>query len=325
MIESAMRRRRFLQTSLAATACLAGRLPLFAGSIDAAARVPFCFSLYGMRSLKLSEALAACASIGYDGVELDCNAGEAGDPARLSAADRRDVRKQLAEHNLALPGLMDNLTLVTEPPKHRANLDRLKALGELGHALSPDKPPVIETVLGGRPAMWDELKDRMATALEDWARAGEAAETVIAIKAHVGGALHTPQDAGWLLDRVDNRWIRLNYDFSHFQLYGFDLKESLELLLDRTVFIHVKDTQGKAGDFRFLLPGEGDIDYAAYFKLLKEHNYQGALCVEVSGQIHKQPDYEPLAAAKRSYENLAPNLDRADVRGARAQRRSSGD
>jgi inosose dehydratase len=279
------------------------------------AKVDYCFSLYGMRSLKLADALKVCAEIGYDGVEIDSGRGQSGDPARLSADDRRAVRKQLQDLGLSLPGLMENLSLLTSEKQHQQNLDRLKAVGELGHDLSPDAPPIIETILGSRPDRWEQEKEKMATVLGDWAKAAEAAKTVIAIKAHVGGALHTPEGAKWLLDRVDNRWIRLNYDFSHFQLRDFDLQKSLAMLIDRTVFIHVKDNKGRLGGFRFLLPGEGDIDYASYFQMLKDSGYRGAVCVEVSGQIFGKPGYDPVAAARTSYNNLAPLLAKAKLRG----------
>lgn len=279
------------------------------------ARVDFCFSLYGMRSLKFDDALKTCAEIGYDGVELDCGRGQGGDPNKLSAAARRDMRKRLEDLELALPALMENLPLLGSGEHRRQNRDRLKAVAQLGHELSPDAVPVIETVLGGRPNQWENVKEQMAAALEEWAKTAEAARTIIAVKAHIGGALHTPQGAKWLLERVDSRWIRLNYDFGHFQLREFDLEESLKLLLDKTVFIHVKDNKGRLGDFRFLLPGEGDVDYVSYFRLLKAAGYRGAVCVEVSGQIHRQSGYDPHAAAKTSYANLAPLLAKAKLRG----------
>ena len=321
MREQQTSRRRFLQSAAAGSAALcAGGLSL-PGPVAAneskpePAKVGISFSLYGMRSLKLAEAMKACSDIGCDGVELDSGRGQSGDPEKLSAGDRRDVRKQFQDVGLNLPCLMENMPLLTTDARHRQNLDRLKAVGELGHDLSPAAPPIIETILGSRPDRWEKEKDKMAATLEDWAKAAEASKTVIAFKAHVGGALHTPEGAKWLVDRVDNRWIRLNYDFSHFQLRDFDLEKSLSLLIDKTVFIHVKDNKGRLGNFRFLLPGEGDIDYVTYFRLLKQARYRGSVCVEVSGQIHGKPGYDPVAAARTSYVNLAPLLAKAKLRG----------
>ena len=147
------------------------------------------------------------------------------------------------------------------------------------------------------------MKTRMIDRLADWARAGQAAETVIAVKSHVSGALHRPEDAKWLVDQVNSPWIRLVYDYSHFQLRNFDLAQSLKMLLSDTVFIHVKDARGTAQSVEFLLPGEGTIDYIAYFQTLKAAAYRGPVVVEVSGQIHGRPGYDPREAARKSYAN----------------------
>ncbi len=269
------------------------------------ALVDFGFSLYGTRSLKTADALKTCADIGYDSVELVSTKGWPCDPTSLSKMKRRDIRKQLRDNGLQLPSLMENVHVVGTAATMRANIDRLKRAGELGHALSPKAPPVIETVLGGRSAQWDALKAKFVAGLKEWAKVAEQERTVIAIKAHVGGALYTPHDAKWLVDEVGSPWIRLTYDFSHFQLNGFDLTKSLQTMVGDTVFIHVKDKTGDAKKFRFLLPGEGDIDYEKYFTLLKKNRYRGSVMVEVSSQIHKKPGYDAVKAAKTGYKNLA--------------------
>ena len=279
-------------------------------------KVCFGFSLYGMRSLKVLDAIRACAKIGYDCVELVASEGWPCDPAQLTKRSRRDIRNQLRD-GLALPSLMENLHVVASRQQHTKNLDRLKAACELGHDLALEKPPLIETILGSRPADWENIKGKMVDGLKDWARVAEQGKTIIAIKAHVGGALHTPEGAKWLVHEVDSPWIKLTYDYSHFQLRNYSLEKSLTTMSSDTVFIHVKDARGRVGNFRFLLPGDGNIDYAAYFKLLRRCNYKGAVVVEVSGQIHGKPGYKPIEAAKHSYTNLAPTLTKAGLRNSK--------
>ncbi len=45
----------------------------------------------------------------------------------------------------------------------------------------------------------------------------------------------------------------------------------------------------------------GTIDYRAYFQLVAQSNYSGDVVVEVSGQLHSRPDYDAVAACKKSY------------------------
>ncbi len=289
---------------------------LFAHEPDESLSIGLGFSLYGMRSLEIGDALKTCAEIGYDCVELPVQAGWPGDSMRLSPDDRARIREQLSEHKLRLSALMENLHAAVADEQHRSNLQRLKAAGRLAHDLSPDKPPVIETILGGRPTEWDKIKEEMAKRLKDWAKVAEETKSTIAIKAHVGGAMHRPEHPVWLMQQVDSPHVRCAYDYSHFELRGIDMAESVKTLVPHSVFIHVKDSRGDADNVQFLLPGEGEIDYVKLLKLIAAAKYRGDVVVEVSGQIHGKPDYKPVAAAKRCYENLAPAFRAAGVRRA---------
>ena len=305
-------RRHFLQATAAATGLLA-----LGATVNAAppARIGFGFSLYGMRSLKVSEALKVCADIGFSGVELACLKDWPCDAAALSKVDRATIRSQLEDLALELPSLMENLGLVVSETQHQTNLGRLNAVCELAHDLTPNKPPLIETVLGGKPSEWDAQRDKMVVALRDWEKLASAHKTVIAIKAHISGALHTPQDATWLVRQINSPWIRLVYDFSHFQRQKLDLKDTLTAMIGDTVFVHIKDNLTIDGKTEFALPGDaGDIDYFEYLTLLKSGGYRGAFVVEVSAQVSGKPGYDPVAAAKRCYANIQPAFIKAGLR-----------
>lgn len=312
IVSPAISRREFLQFTTAS----AGLAVLGAKAFAVPpARIGFGFSLYGMRSLKVAEALKVCADIGYSGVELACLKDWPCDAAVLTKADRATLRSQLNDLALDLPGLMENLGLAVPEAQHQANLERLKAVCELAHDLAPDEPPLIETVLGGKPTEWEQLRDKMVVALKDWERVASSHKTVVAIKAHLSGALHTPQDAKWLVQQIDSPWIRLVYDYSHFQRQKLDLNESLAAMIRETVFVHIKDNITTDGKTEFALPGDArDIDYVEYLTLLRTNGYRGAVVVEVSAQVSGKPGYDPLAAAKRCYANIQPAFIKAGLR-----------
>lgn len=282
----------------------------FLGANAAETPIPLGFSLYGMKSLGLAEAIKACAAIGYDGVELALMPGYSSEPKLLAAADRKELRTRLSDAGLKLQGLMENLAEPAGDAEHTKNLDRLKAAAELGHALSPNAPPPIETILGGKPADWDKVKDRLAERLGNWAAVAKDAKTTIAVKPHMANALHLPEQAAWLLKQVNSPRLRLAFDYSHFVLRGIELAAAVKLLVPLSAFIHVKDAAGTPEKFEFLLPGERGIDYPAYLKLLREAKYGGPVVVEVSGMISNKAGYDPVAAAMTSYSNIAAAFGR---------------
>lgn len=274
----------------------------------------FGFSLYGMKSLPVARALKTCADIGYSGVELACMKDWPCDPAALSQGERRTLRRTLEMLALDLPSLMENLGLVVPAAQHQVNLERLRLATDLARDLGGDEPPVIETVLGGKPEQWDDLKRQMVDALGDWERIAAKAGVVVAIKPHAFGALHDPDDCAWLLRQVNSRWIKTVFDYSHYQRQGLALRECLKPLLVDTVFVHVKDNVTVGDKPEFALPGDGSTDYVSYLKLLRDGGYRGAVVVEVSAQVSSKPAYDPVAAAERCYEKLHPAFEQAGAR-----------
>ncbi|MEQ1824536.1 MAG: sugar phosphate isomerase/epimerase family protein [Pirellula sp.] len=269
------------------------------------------FSQYGMKTLPLDAALKVCAEIGYKHVELSLNAGYDTEPTAFSSESRKVAASMLKELKLGLPCLMVMMSLVADDKSHTQALELIAAASQLGRDLVPDQPPILETILGGSPGKWDQQKAGMADRLNDWVAAAEKAKTVIAIKAHANSAVNSPDRLLWLLDQVKSPAIQVAYDYSHFEMQGIDMEESMRLLLPRTRFIHVKDSQGDAAKFQFLLPGEGRTDYVKYFTLLRQHGYSGPVCVEVSGQVFNKPNYDPVAAAKQCYTTLSAAMKKA--------------
>jgi inosose dehydratase len=261
-----------------------------------------------MKTLSLSIALKTCAEIGYANVEFALNAGYPTEPKVFTAEARQAAAQQLSMLKLDLPCLMVNMSLTADDKAHAQALQTIRDTAQLARDLNAARPAIIETVLGGKPATWGQQKSGMAERLQSWAETAEKAKTTIAIKAHVGSAVNSPERLLWLLEQVKSPVIQVAYDYSHFELQGIDMEESMKLLLPRTKFIHVKDSVGEPGKFQFLLPGEGRTDYVKYFTALKQHGYHAPVVVEVSGQIFNKPGYEPIAAAKKCYTALAGAL-----------------
>lgn len=304
----ALTRRRFLARTAATLAVMSP-----AHGQDARPVMPFAYSLYGMRSLTLDNALDACAKIGYDAVELALMPGYHAEPKRLGKDERRRLRDRLRTLRLGLAGLMENLPLHGDAQTHRDHLTRLQAALELARDLAPDGPPILETILGGGVNDWDKLRRTFADRLGEWARVAERFKTVVAVKPHRGNAMNRPEHALWLMEQVKSPWIQLAYDYSHFQHRDLTIADTVKALARHIRFVHIKDTRLIEKRATFVLPGDGGVDYPALLRALADNGYRGPICVEVSGQVSSQKDYDPLAAARRAYANVAPAYAKANV------------
>ncbi len=298
-----MKRRGFLASSAAACISAAAAKVCDSGQL-AKGRSRLGFSLYGMRALPIPQALELCASIGYRSVEIPAMADWPGAPERLSDESTSIVRKRLDELELRLSAIMENLTLVANEDVHRANLGRIGRACELSRKLSPNEPAIVETVMGGAPKQWEPTRNAMVERLGQWAEAAKNSGGILAIKAHVSGSAHLPEHVRWLLDQVNQPNLKAVFDYSHFQLRGVDMKAAWKLLESSVVFVHIKDSVGDLDKFRFVLPGQGTIQYPELFRLIGDSATATDIVVEVSGQIHSQPSYDPEAAARLSYANI---------------------
>ena len=299
-------RRRFVQLTASTLAWSNGTLSR--GATSAPLRLGF--SLYGMKSLPLDRALAECARLGYRTAELAVMAGFPADPARLGGAERAVIVRAVRASGLPVVSLLVNLSLAGPDREQATHLGTLRRCADLARELDPRNPPVLQTVLGGKPADWPAQRETMATRLRAWSQAAQECGVTVAVKAHALQAVDTPDKLTSLVNAAGGPapGLALAYDFSHFALAGLGLAESFLPLAPHVRHVHVKDARREGRDVRFLLPGEGSADYRAQFRLLREHGYQGPLIVEVSSQIFSRPGYDPIVAAERSYAALAPAL-----------------
>ncbi len=282
-------------------------LSLTAGAVGAAAAksVGLSFGTYGLWMLSLDDALELVARTGYDGVEIALMSGWPTEPRLLSKSARSRLRQRLSDLGLQVPAVLETLRAMDPAQSHDDNLDRIREAIDLGAELSPGRPPILETVLGRKPHEWETVKHGMVDEIGDWVRLAADRNTLICFKPHAGNAVNSVERSLWLVEQVGSPYFRCTYDYSHLWLQGLDLVRSLEDLLPVSPYIHLKDAEGVLGEHRYLLPGEGGTDYVELFRQLQKHNYGGFATVEVSSQIHRQLDYEPVAAAQLCYERMS--------------------
>jgi sugar phosphate isomerase/epimerase len=293
-------------TRRTALAALAGA----AGGFATTSAIRLYIGNYGMQSMSVDRALATIREIGYDGAELCCMPDWPSDPKKLDAAARRRIR----EFGLPIPSLIEAFNLLAPEAALAATPDRIRAAASLAHDLAPNNPPLLQTVLGGRPGDFENVRQTMASRLGEWARVAQENHIRLAVKAHAGSACDTPDKLLWLVDRVSNPALAIIYDYGHFEFAGLGIEQTMNAMLPRTAFITVKDSKRVDGKPQFLLPGDGSIDYTRYFTKVKQLGWKGWVLVEVTRQLQTLPGFDPVEAARHSYANLAPVLKNLGLR-----------
>ena len=273
------------------------------------------YSTWGMPTVPIDLAVAHCASLGFDGLELTVIPGWVTDAAGLDAGERRRIRRLYDDHRLALCGLSGNTPLLaTDRDEHAADMARFRRYLDLAAELQhPGERLAVSTTSGGTPEDWDAAKDRLADRFAHLAKHAQVAGVVVAMEPHVGAALHRPEQAIWHLEQVASPALSIHFDVSHFNVQGLDMDEVVATLAPRSAHTHVKDERGHAPNHEFLIPGEGEMDYVRYLRAMFRAGYAGHIVVEISLMVQRRPTYDPLAAAAQSYAVLSAAFCQAGI------------
>lgn len=275
----------------------------------------FSYSTWGMPKVPIDVAVAHCAQLGFDGLELTVIPGWSTDAATLTPAERRRIRALYDQHNLELCGVTGNTALLAaDPAEHAANMDRLRSYLDLTAELQrPGEHLAISTTSSGKKGDWEAVKGRLVDVFGGLAEDARQRGVIIGMEPHVGSALHAPEQVVWLLEQIDLPGLRVHFDISHFNVQGMDMEAVIAQIAPHSVHTHIKDESGCEPDYAFLIPGEGECDYVRYLRAMERAGYDGHITVEISIMVQRRPDYDALAAAEQSYQVVARAFEEAGV------------
>ena len=261
------------------------------------------YSTWGMPTVPVDEQIRSLARIGFDSIELTVIPGWSTELDTLDAGERRRIRALLDETRLRVAAIAGHRSmLATDPIEHAENLRRLHgAIDFAVDVAGPEGPAPLDTTPGATPAEWEMVKNRLVDETGSLCDHAATRGVVVAMEAHVGASVDTPEKVLWLIEQVGRSNLKAAFDISHFNVQGIPIEHSVELLAPVSCFTHIKDERGRAPKHDFLIPGEGEFDYVRYLRAMDAAGYTEDICVEISIMVQRRPNYDPIAAAEQSY------------------------
>jgi len=112
------------------------------------------------------------------------------------------------------------------------------------------------------------------------------------------GASIRPQAISDLVKAVDSEYFGWCYDTGHANAFGINwsVLEDVEIL---PLSLHIQDNHGKGDEH--LLPGDGNIDWEDFMRVLKRSGYKGEFVLEAHRQCIALPDEERDGLLKDLY------------------------
>ncbi|MDE2889175.1 MAG: sugar phosphate isomerase/epimerase [Gemmatimonadota bacterium] len=211
--------------------------------------------LYGGHDLEV--AMERIQAAGYRAIELCCIPGMA---PHLAIGGRdayyRDIRRRAGNHGLAIESLGAS-----------GNMDDGDRFLHVLDAAASVGAPLVTTGPGGKP---DNEEAFMATVDRINALAVEAARRGVrlGIKPHVGNAVYNTETALRFMQRVDRKWVGINYDATH--IWRSPQREVPEDSVGRIgryiISLRIRDVKGRQsaiGPVENQVAGQGDMDLHA--------------------------------------------------------------
>lgn len=278
------------------------------------------YSTWGMQETPIDIAIAHCANLGFDGLEMAIIPGWPTDAELLTPADRKEIRRLYDDHQIELCGFSGNAPLMDDSAETRADaLRRFRNYLDLASELQkPGESLIVTTTSGGRPEDWERNRDELAEILGNLSDDAASRGVRVGIEPHVAFSLHLPDHALWMIETVAHDALTIHFDISHFNVQGIPMEESVAKIAPVSAHTHIKDERGVSPDFEFLVPGEGAMDYPRYLRLMQEAGYDDHIVVEISLMVQSRPDYDAIAAATTTYEVVSAAFEQAGIQRRRS-------
>lgn len=243
--------------------------------------------LFGEADLRT--ALEHVAWAGYRHVELAAIAGMC-------------EHVKIGEDAGAVKGLLSELGLeVTAMEAATNDRERLRGLFALARELGV---PIVNIGSGGKTG--DEASTKEAIErIRDFAKLAGDAGVKLAVKPHVGQAIHDAATGLRLVNEVTEPALGLNFDPSHLFRANETPQEVVPRWGRKIITSHFRDCpwrEGPPGAPEQQIPGRGMVDIPATLRALKAIGYDGPLNLEVIGAARYPLSRQMgIAAESRGY------------------------
>ena len=272
------------------------------------------YGTYAMPTVPLEEALVTVAEIGYDGLELAIGQRHNSMPEQIDSSKRQQLKKMFSELNLGVPALFMLGSVLTEDKEtHKKNLQLTTQVMELAKDLDIGTCPVISMGIGGKSASWEAQRDPLLQLLDDYAKVAADEGFIFAIEPHSGAMVDRTERAIWIMETLDNPYVRLHFDIVHFFMGGEEIEETVFKLVPYTAHTHVTDAKKTDEGFELVLMGQGDLDALTYVKAMHQAGWTDFITLEVSVRVWGREDYDVNQAAKQSYAVLDEAFKKAMI------------
>jgi sugar phosphate isomerase/epimerase len=266
--------------------------------------------------MEVEQVCDVLAGIGYKSVEWDMPHF---DPGKTTSAQRKKLKETPDRYGLGVSDVMVQYDYVTLSEDER--LERVRRSIECIQATADAGIEKVNLFTGprnwvkGNPRLhWDiQEGEAWEKVLDSYSRMLPVAEkrgVTVLVEACFGTICRDYYTTKYLIDYFNSDYLCINADPSHDHLMRNDTPWVIRQWGRRIKHVHLKDAVGTPGfperTFTYPLPGDGGIDWKAFFEAFDEIGYSGAFTIEFEAWSYYAAilGKDPVKAAEISYQQV---------------------
>lgn len=270
-------------------------------------KIKLAFSTNAFKRHSLDDAVRKIAQVGYEGVEILCDAPHAypptfGDSQVEAAKDTiTSLGMQISNLNaftlFAIGDTYHPSWIDRDDSRRRIRIhhtiDCLRLARKLGARTISTEPGGPKTE---RPRT--EMLELFAAGLREAALVAEAEGIELLVEPEPGLLIEKSSEFKDFMKTVDSEFLKLNFDIGHFYCVSEDPAALVKELAPYIGHFHLADI-ASSRIHNHLIPGRGAIDFSPVFDAVRSIGYRGFVTVE----LYPYQD-NPVLAATEAYNYL---------------------
>ena len=271
------------------------------------------YSTWAMPKIPIDTSIKFLSETGYDGITIATLPQFTTSINNLDIEERKRILKLSKLYSIPITSVMSFTNLMEENKENLKN--NIKFVNDSIDLANDWGTNYLITGIGGKPNELEDMQksEEFIERISELGLIAKSKGVTIALEPHVDQAVEKPDQLVELINKINMDSVKANFDISHFNVQGIDVNESIEKVLPISVACDVKDERGVVPNWSYVAPGEGEFDYTNYLKIMKKADYKGFITIEISFQVQANPNYDPLATAKKSYEILDRAFKEANI------------
>ena len=272
-----MNRREFVSAAAAALAAFASAAEVGEGDRLPIKKAVLESMLPKDNGLSMADRFQIARDVGFEGVE--CHTEEDPDRAKeiLGASQKTNLRihSVMNSAHWKFPLSSSDPQVVAESMKGmRTSIQNAKMWGAETVLLVP---AVVNPDTTYQQA-WTRSQAKIRELIPD----AERAKVIIAVEEVWNKFLLSPLEMARYIDEFKSPWVKSYFDVGNVVFYGYP-QDWITTLGKRIVKLHIKDFKFAQGKTEFTDLREGQIDWKAIYRALREIGYDGWATVELKG------------------------------------------